>query len=309
MIKALLNGYDIYNVKEGSSGSESPVTGSLNSKMLIDNCEDISENFYTLSVTPSAVRFVYLENNIGHIGVYIGKEVQCGDSDTEVCNVVECTSSWSRGIQLSYVDEKGIRYNKKGGKSELKWIKHGLPTKWVEYNCQYIFNPQNASDCLLSSEDKKRYKYCCYDIIAFTNKCFPYNEQDYQIQLITIDTFKKNGFDSDFDCITENNEANDVSPESTNCENIKPKVASDCKLSEEDKKHFKYCCYEGFEGIEPSCGAYTQESYEEELKLYKAFKEIADDLYMECNLEGNKNSKDYFINYCYFWLLLIYLLF
>ena len=125
MIKALLNGFDIYNFKEGDKLSEFPVTGDKNSKQLIEGCIDVTDNFFNLNSVP---RFLYLEN---HIGVYIGKEVKCGNDEGDLCNVVECTSSWEGGIKLSYVDLLGNRYNKKGGTKEKKWLKNGLPSLWV----------------------------------------------------------------------------------------------------------------------------------------------------------------------------------
>ena len=62
MIKALLNGLDIYNVKEGDKLSGFDVTGDKNSKQLIDGCTDVSTTFYLLGSTP---RFLYLEEHIG----------------------------------------------------------------------------------------------------------------------------------------------------------------------------------------------------------------------------------------------------
>ena len=99
MIKAILNGFDIYNVKEGDKLSGTDVTGDKNSAQLIESCTDISTDFYSFEF--SGPRLVYFP---GHIGVYLGKEVQCGEKEDEVCNVVECTSSWNGGIQLSYVN-------------------------------------------------------------------------------------------------------------------------------------------------------------------------------------------------------------
>ena len=302
MIKALLNGYDFYNVTEGSQPSDFNITGDKNSKQLIDNCEDISEHFYLLTYNSATVRFLYKE---GHIGVFIGQEVLCGNNTDEVCNVVECTSSWLRGIQLSYVDTLGNRYNKKGGKKEDKWTKHGLPTKWVEYNCEYIFNPQNGTDCILTSEDKKLYNYCCYEKNTYSNKCFPYNKEDYEFQLLTIDTLKKNGLIDEFECFSKNVEI----PESSDCEQIKPKRASDCKLSDEDKKTFKYCCYEGSKDGIVECSSYTQETYDEKLKYYNLFKDAGKTI-MECNIEDKEKSESnsYFISYFNIWIILMLLL-
>ena len=141
MIKALLNGFDLYNAKEGDKLSDFNITGDKNSKQLIDGCNDVSDKFYSLDSVP---KLVYLED---HMGVYIGKEVICGDKSNEVCNVVECTSSWGGGIKLSYVDYLGKRYDKKGGKKGKNWLKIGLPSSWVQYDCK-DFTPENASDCL-----------------------------------------------------------------------------------------------------------------------------------------------------------------
>ena len=73
MIKALLNGYDIYNVIEGYKFSEYPITGDLDSKGLIEGCIDVNDQFYYMHHYKNVPRLLYLE---GHIGVYIGKEVK-----------------------------------------------------------------------------------------------------------------------------------------------------------------------------------------------------------------------------------------
>ena len=186
MIKALLNGFDIYNVKEGDKLSGFDVTGDKNSKQLIDGCTDVSDTFYLLG---SAPRFLYLE---GHIGVYIGKTVKCGDNDDEVCNVVECTSSWGGGIKLSYVDNFGKRYNKKGGTQENKWLKNGQPSNWVQYDCKDII-PTTASDCQFSPKDKQTFKYCCFYKNSYSKECKSFSESEYQLELITNNALKNSG--------------------------------------------------------------------------------------------------------------------
>ena len=65
-----------------------------------------------------------------------------------------------------------------------------------------------------------------------------------------------------------------------NCEEIKPNKASDCVLSEEDKKDYIYCCYEIHEDREAECGAYTQTTYELSKELAK---ELKIDVTFECN--------------------------
>ena len=98
----------------------------------------------------------------GHIEVYIGKEVQYGDTANEVCNMGECTSSWNKGIQLIYVDSFGKRYNKKRGTKESSSAKYGTPSQWVEFDYNEI-SPQSASDWVLTHKDKKNYKYCYFE--------------------------------------------------------------------------------------------------------------------------------------------------
>lgn len=214
MIKAILNGFDVYNVKEGDKFSGFPVTGDKSSQGLIDGCIDVSDSFYLLKTVP---RLLYLE---GHIGVYIGKEVKCGDNDGDVCNVVECTSSWEGGIQLSYVSSLGYRYNKKDGKREKKWLKHGLPSHWVQYDCQDI-TPVNASDCQFSPKDKKSFKYCCFYKTSYSKECESFTEADYQTKLIQNNALK-NYVDFEFECIAKEVENIGKDPKTTDCEATKP---------------------------------------------------------------------------------------
>ena len=118
----------------------------------------------------------------GHVGVFLGKEVNCGDG---ICNVVECTSAWNRGIQFSYVDKNGGRFNKLNGKQIYSWTKHGLPLEWVYYfnNCIDKVSPNDPKDCVLSKKDKEEYDYCCYEGEVGINSCIPYNEKDYKEKL------------------------------------------------------------------------------------------------------------------------------
>ncbi len=220
-----------------------------------------------------------------------------------------------REFNFSYVDGNGNRYDKKGGKKESVWEKHGLPTKWVEYDCKYIFNPKNATDCVLSVEDKKKYQYCCYEK-SYTNKCSPFTQEEYEIQLLTIDALKSIGTGYEFECGPKY----EGNVQSSDCEKIKPKKASDCKLSDEDKKKFKYCCYEGIQdddiGDIFECSAYTQKGYEEELEDYNLLKQFGDGVFMECNVEEKEETKDakeeksnsYFFNYFKVWIIFLWLL-
>ena len=289
MIKALLNGFDIYNVKEGDKLSEFPVTGDKNSKQLIEGCIDVTDNFFNLNSVP---RFLYLKD---HIGVYIGKEVKCGNDEGDLCNVVECTSSWEGGIKLSYVDLSGNRYNKKGGRKEKNWLKNGLPTLWVQYDCKDI-TPEKTSDCQLSPEDKKSFKYCCITKNSFHSECESFTESEYQIKLIQNDALISIGMKFEFECITKEEEEMIKNPNTTDCESTKPKKSSDCLLSKEDQKYFKYCCFERIEGFVSKCYAYTQQTYEDELSYYELFNitpgssEITFDCHTEIRDENNETN-------------------
>jgi hypothetical protein len=266
MIKALLNGFDIYNAKEGDKLSGFDVTGDKNSKQLIDGCTDVSNFFYFLD---SAPRFLYLEGHIDHIGVYIGKNVKCGDNNEEVCNVVECTSSWGGGIKLSYVDDFGKRYDKKGGTQENKWLKNGLPSSWVQYDCKDII-PSTASDCQFSPKDKQSFKYCCFYKGSYSEECKSFTEAEYQFQLSANNALKKMGMSIEFICKTNGIEEILKDPETTDCAAITPTKSSDCVLSSEDQKYFKYCCYEKILGY-AECSAYTQQGYEDEKSYVDLF--------------------------------------
>ena len=42
-------------------------------------------------------------------------------------------------------------------------------------NCKEI-KPTNPSDCVLSKEDKKTYKYCCYEKTILGTSCYAYTQ-------------------------------------------------------------------------------------------------------------------------------------
>lgn len=59
----------------------------------------------------------------GHAGVYIGNG-----------QVVECTTDWSGGVQISNITSSGGRH--KNGVWMRSWTHHGKLTKWIDYNVQ-----------------------------------------------------------------------------------------------------------------------------------------------------------------------------
>lgn len=119
-IKAILNGYNIYNNAIGYYQKDLSNTGDCTEAELIGQCSDVSVDFTTLGTHPE---ILYMK---GHVGVYLGKEIE------GKYNVVECTVSFGGGVVYSYVDADGIRRKEKGAMKNSKWISHGKPSKWVE---------------------------------------------------------------------------------------------------------------------------------------------------------------------------------
>ncbi len=119
-IKAILNGYNIYNNTIGYYQSDLSNTGDCTEAELIGQCSDVSVDFGKLGTHPE---ILYMK---GHVGVYLGKEIE------SKYNVVECTVSFGGGVVYSYVDADGTRRKEKGAMKNSKWISHGKPSKWVE---------------------------------------------------------------------------------------------------------------------------------------------------------------------------------
>lgn len=125
LYKALLNGYDVNNHTVGYFQKDLKNTGDCTEWGLLSQCSDISTDFSKLSV--DFPRLLYMK---GHIGGYIGKEVNRGG---KIYNCIECTVSFGGGIVYSYVTKTGTRYSYKGGARNGQWTHHGLMTKWVSY--------------------------------------------------------------------------------------------------------------------------------------------------------------------------------
>ena len=143
LVKAILNGYNIYNNAIGYFQKDLSNTGDCTEAELICQCDDVSGDFSALS---NQARILYMK---GHIGTYIGKTVE------DKYNVIECTTSFGGGVVYSWVDSDGTRRKEKGGVKNGKWMKHGLPNKWVEY----------ASESPTSNESKKDYEVIAREII------------------------------------------------------------------------------------------------------------------------------------------------
>jgi len=124
LYKALFNGYDVDNLTPGYYQRNLSNTGDCSEIGLINQCSDVSKNFKNLKEGQFEV--LYMK---GHIGGYIGTTVINGN----VYNVIEATGAWGGGILYSYVDERGGRYNYKGGKKNGTWESHGKATRWIDY--------------------------------------------------------------------------------------------------------------------------------------------------------------------------------
>ena len=125
LMKALFNGRDINDKTKDKFESNTSNTEDVPADGLILKCKYLSKDFSKLK--SGEPRLIHMQ---GHIGAYIGKEV---NTNHGICNVVECTKAWNRGIQYSYVDSSGRRLYGKGGQSNGVWTQHGLPSDWVSY--------------------------------------------------------------------------------------------------------------------------------------------------------------------------------
>lgn len=106
--------------------------GDWTGRQILDKCSGVSSDFKSV-----AVGEWLLTKAEDHAGVYIGEHTWNGF----IFNVAECTPKITRngvqvmsaGCHLSYVDEKGNRYNHKGGTQIVAWAWHGkLP--WIDYS-------------------------------------------------------------------------------------------------------------------------------------------------------------------------------
>lgn len=150
LIKAILNGYNIYNNEIGYYQKDLSNTGDCTELQLLEQCSEVTTDFSRMG---NKVRILWMNKPNGHVGVYLGQEVTI---DGRVYNVIECSSTW-KGITYSYVDADGTRRKSKGAVKNCQWMKNGLPDKWVS------FNAQNASN---SQEKPKDYKTIAQEVLA-----------------------------------------------------------------------------------------------------------------------------------------------
>ena len=123
--KALFNGRNIYDYTPDIYQEDLDNTGDIDANEMINLCTDISTDFKKLKEGEPRILYVH-----GHIGAYLGKIISKHEG---LYNVVETTTSYGEKITFSWVDPDGKRRNAKNGHIEGKWIKHGLPSLWVQY--------------------------------------------------------------------------------------------------------------------------------------------------------------------------------
>lgn len=128
LVKAILNGYDVYKNEVGYYQRDLSNTGDCTEAELLAQCTDVSTDFKTLG---NHAEILYMK---GHIGTYLGFSVD------NRFNVIECTTSFGGGVVYSWVDQDGTRRSENGGKPIVlkdgtyqRWSHHGKPTKWVEF--------------------------------------------------------------------------------------------------------------------------------------------------------------------------------
>ena len=122
LVKAILNGYNVYNNTIGYYQRDLSNTGDCTEAELLAQCTDVSQDFSKLS---NKAEILYMK---GHIGVYLGQIIE------DKYNVVECTKSFGGGVVYSWVDADGVRRSQKGGLKNGKWTHHGKPSRWVQYD-------------------------------------------------------------------------------------------------------------------------------------------------------------------------------
>ena len=91
-----------------------------------------------------------------------------------------------------------------------------------------------------------------------------------------------------------------VKSQNENCSDIIPTKSSDCKLSEEEKSLYKYCCMEQFDDIK-TCYHYDQDTYNLQKNTYERDKEkLGKDYIFECNSSSIKFAFIYFLLLCFY---------
>ena len=192
LVKAILNGYDVYKNEVGYYQKDLSNTGDCSEAELLCQCTDVTDDFSNMGKEP---RILWMNKPNGHIGVYLGMSVD------NRYNVIECTkSAFGNGVIYSWVDKDGTRRSENGGKPIImadgtynRWMKHGLPSRWVEMDSSVSENPKEEKPTEVKPEQKVYlvHKGDTLSSIAKVNgislaKLLSYNPQIKNINLISI---------------------------------------------------------------------------------------------------------------------------
>ena len=121
--------------------------GDWNGATIYSKCSDKSTDFSKGKIVPAECMLTADDN---HFGIYCGDWTGTWEGKTYTWNTIETTPIWSNGIQATYVDEKGRRFNHKGGSQAGSWAKHGkLP--WIDYGAE------SPKETLTVSVDTSKY--------------------------------------------------------------------------------------------------------------------------------------------------------
>lgn len=126
--------------------------GDVTCKQLIDACADVSTNF--TNIEPGEILYIKGSTDLdGHIGIYVGDYSKVLNGVTYTWNVVESTPIWNNGIQTTYLDKNGNRFQCKGGAQAGRWEKHGKHP-----NIEFPSAPTPVTDDLKYSISEKNGK-------------------------------------------------------------------------------------------------------------------------------------------------------
>ena len=190
LVKAILNGYDVYKNEVGYYQKDLSNTGDCSEAELLCQCTDVTDDFSNMGEEP---RILWMNKPNGHIGVYLGKSVD------NRYNVIECTkSAFGNGVIYSWVDKDGTRRSENGGKPIImsdgtynRWMKNGLPSRWVAFTEIVSAKPEPKQETPVKESVYYVKKGDTLSSIAYAHgmtlaKLVSYNPQIRNINVISI---------------------------------------------------------------------------------------------------------------------------
>lgn len=146
LAKAILNGWQPIK-RVGYFQADLSKTGDLTDyDLYVKGCSSpFNGDFTALS---GQIEALYMD---GHYGTYLGKTVEFKRNNGTVdrYNVVECTPAFAGGVQFTYVDSAGRRFNKQGGVMAGAWKWHSK-CRFIDYK-EKTFNYNQTVNALCKS--------------------------------------------------------------------------------------------------------------------------------------------------------------